>query len=202
MPKTMQADATITGHNITDGARAKHEKDYISSVTCTVEAGSFRIAWKRTHPPPLGSIITVEYKDLNAKGIPSRARIVRLEPSACLDIADLMAKCQIGLKRDRSALNSPLIGPDGGQAPKDGLIIDPTKANELDKKDTRDRLEAGDKIYIPASSKDKGYHILRMPKSGGKIYCSCPAWKFQKLPAAERTCKHCDVVGTTIGESR
>lgn len=199
----MQADATITGHNITDSARAKEDKKkgYFSSVTCTVEAGSFRIAWKRAHPPPLGSIITVEYKDLNAKGIPSRARIVRLEPSTSLDIADLMAKCQIGLKKDRSALNSPTVGLDGGQAPKDGLIFDPTKAKELDKKDTLHRLKAGGKIYIPASSKDKGYHVVRMPKSGGKIYCSCPAWKFQKLPAAERTCKHCDVVGMTIGES-
>ena len=197
----MQADATITGHNITDGARAKEEKGYFSSVTCTVEASSFRIAWKRAHPPPLGSIVTVEYKDLNAKGIPSRARIVRLEPSTSLDIAELMAKCQVGLKKDRSALNSPTVGLDGGQAPKDGLIFDPTKAKELDKKDTLHRLKAGGKIYIPASSKDKGYHVVRMPKSGGKIYCSCPAWKFQKLPAAERTCKHCDVVGMTIGES-
>lgn len=24
----------------------------------------------------------------------------------------------------------------------------------------------------------------------GNVYCTCPAWKFQKLPPKERTCKH------------
>jgi predicted nucleic acid-binding Zn finger protein len=24
----------------------------------------------------------------------------------------------------------------------------------------------------------------------GVVYCSCPAWKFQRKPAAQRTCKH------------
>lgn len=27
-----------------------------------------------------------------------------------------------------------------------------------------------------------------------KRHCSCPAWRFQKIPADQRTCKHLDAV--------
>ena len=43
--------------------------------------------------------------------------------------------------------------------------------------------------------------FARVPRSDGKGYwlvdlvrgyCSCPAWKFQKRPPSQRTCKHLD----------
>ena len=32
------------------------------------------------------------------------------------------------------------------------------------------------------------YEIKR--GANGHIYCSCPAWRYQKLPPMKRTCKH------------
>lgn len=31
---------------------------------------------------------------------------------------------------------------------------------------------------------------IRRAKDGKSVYCSCPSWKFQRLPPASRTCKH------------
>ena len=42
---------------------------------------------------------------------------------------------------------------------------------------------------IPSSTNPlKSYQIRR--GGDGNVYCTCPAWKFQKLSPKERTCKH------------
>jgi len=35
----------------------------------------------------------------------------------------------------------------------------------------------------------KGWHVIRAAKDGSR-YCTCAAWKFQRIPAAARSCKH------------
>lgn len=54
-------------------------------------------------------------------------------------------------------------------------------------------LSPGDKVSV-RSSKNTGVYVVTMPKMGNNLYCSCPAWKFQKKPASARTCKHCIAV--------
>ena len=41
---------------------------------------------------------------------------------------------------------------------------------------------------VASSSSDKTYNIVR--GADGVVYCTCPAWKFQRLTAEGRTCKH------------
>lgn len=42
---------------------------------------------------------------------------------------------------------------------------------------------------VPSSSNPhKSYEIRR--GHDHNVYCTCPAWKFQRVPAASRTCKH------------
>ena len=41
---------------------------------------------------------------------------------------------------------------------------------------------------VPSSSSSAVYEIRL--GGDGNVYCTCPAWKFQKLPPKERTCKH------------
>jgi hypothetical protein len=41
---------------------------------------------------------------------------------------------------------------------------------------------------VQSSSSDKTYNIVR--GLDGNVYCTCPAWKFQRLTAEGRTCKH------------
>jgi predicted nucleic acid-binding Zn finger protein len=33
----------------------------------------------------------------------------------------------------------------------------------------------------------------------GVVHCSCPAWRFQKVAPAKRTCKHINFVASKIG---
>lgn len=41
---------------------------------------------------------------------------------------------------------------------------------------------------VPSSSGAGSYEIRL--GGDGNVYCTCPAWKYQKLPPKERTCKH------------
>jgi hypothetical protein len=42
---------------------------------------------------------------------------------------------------------------------------------------------------VPSSSNPEVVYTIRRG-ADGNVYCSCPAWKFQKLNPAQRTCKH------------
>jgi len=42
---------------------------------------------------------------------------------------------------------------------------------------------------IPSASNPEVVYTIRRGHDGN-VYCSCPAWKFQKLAPKDRTCKH------------
>ena len=44
-------------------------------------------------------------------------------------------------------------------------------------------------MHVPSmTNPDKSYEV-RLGKDGN-VYCTCPAWKFQRKPVADRVCKH------------
>ena len=43
---------------------------------------------------------------------------------------------------------------------------------------------------------EKGHQIVL--GGNGHIYCSCPAWRFQKLAPTLRTCKHLKEFAATV----
>lgn len=51
-------------------------------------------------------------------------------------------------------------------------------------------------VEVMGSSK-RPYVITRY--SDGSWYCGCPAWRFQKIPAEQRTCKHIEQVKKLLG---
>lgn len=51
------------------------------------------------------------------------------------------------------------------------------------------RLAINEFVMLPSSSDPtKSYTVLR--SAGGRISCDCPAWKYQKVPLAVKSCKH------------
>ena len=54
------------------------------------------------------------------------------------------------------------------------------------------------KLYPKQSIKlDNGkgkYYTLTAPSKGGRIYCTCDAWKYQKLHPSQRMCKHTQMI--------
>ena len=34
------------------------------------------------------------------------------------------------------------------------------------------------------------FYEIRQADDGKTLYCTCPSWRFQRLPPKQRTCKH------------
>jgi len=43
---------------------------------------------------------------------------------------------------------------------------------------------------FPSKSKPGHSHAVARSHSTGDTWCTCPAWKFQRIPPADRVCKH------------
>jgi hypothetical protein len=52
-------------------------------------------------------------------------------------------------------------------------------------------LRNGEHVLVKGSGTT--YKVTRA-KEGDGMYCSCPAWKYQRKNPAMRTCKHCEAV--------
>lgn len=53
-------------------------------------------------------------------------------------------------------------------------------------------LGPGEHCHIQSKTDPKKYYKITRPKNGDSVYCSCPAWKFQRKNPLVRTCKHLD----------
>lgn len=54
-------------------------------------------------------------------------------------------------------------------------------------------LKPGESVMVKGK-KDEIYKVTRSKKIPESVYCSCPAWKYQRLNPVIRTCKHCVAV--------
>jgi len=61
-------------------------------------------------------------------------------------------------------------------------------------------LTNGEKVKVQGDT-DKTYEVSKTA-SGDNIWCSCPAWKYQKKNPLVRTCKHCEAVCGVASEAK
>ena len=54
-------------------------------------------------------------------------------------------------------------------------------------------LKNGEGVYVKSDRSNETYVVKRAQKNDS-VYCSCMAWKFQKMTPTCRTCKHCVAV--------
>lgn len=180
------AEAQVLCHLVTDKGKQNNVEGYVSSLECQLmESGkTFRVSLRTNKGvPKVGAIITVQYQNLTKDGVPRFASLkgVRSE----MDMPEQKAKTIVKSW-------SPVI------------TVLPKNARVVTMKDIKDReimLQAREKIYIQAGGKMGGYHCVTQPKMG-LPYCSCAAWRFQRLVPAKRICKHsqCFVTCTAIQE--
>jgi len=50
-------------------------------------------------------------------------------------------------------------------------------------------MDAMSVVTMKSQSNPNLSYEIRQAKNG-HIYCTCPAWKYQRKPVQERTCKH------------
>ena len=51
-------------------------------------------------------------------------------------------------------------------------------------------LKPGQHVVIPSTTEDDTNYVITMSRAGNCVYCSCPAWKYQRLNPLLRKCKH------------
>lgn len=63
-------------------------------------------------------------------------------------------------------------------------------------------LATGEEVQVQGTKPTDIYVVKRSDKVPCSVYCSCPAWKFQKLTPVLRTCKHCQAVCGIVNEAK
>lgn len=169
------AEAQVLCHLITEKAKTNLVEGYVSSLECQLlESGkTFRVSLRTNKGvPSVGSIITVQYQNLTKDGVPrfSSLKGVRSEQ----DMPPTQTKPMIQSW-------SPVLTT----IPKNARIMTMKEVQEQNGMTLRPR----EKIYIVAGGNLGGWHCITQPKVG-LPYCSCAAWRFQRLAPAKRICKH------------
>jgi hypothetical protein len=55
---------------------------------------------------------------------------------------------------------------------------------------------------FPSASRPGSAHACCKSRRNGDLWCTCPAWRFQRIPATERTCKHLKALaGSALGST-
>ena len=124
--------------------------------------------------PSVGSIVTVQYQNLTKDGVPRFASLK-------------------GVRSDMDMPSPQFVKPTVIKPWSPVITTLPKNANITTMKEIQEKngmtLQPREKIYIVASGKIQGYHCITQP-STGLSYCSCSAWRFQRLAPAKRICKH------------
>jgi hypothetical protein len=55
-------------------------------------------------------------------------------------------------------------------------------------------LKNGEGVEVASEKDESVVYVVKRAKQGTSVYCSCPAWKYQRLSPVCRTCKHCTAV--------
>lgn len=63
-------------------------------------------------------------------------------------------------------------------------------------------LFPGEEVQVKGTKPTDIYVVKRSAKVPHSVYCSCPAWKFQRLSPVLRTCKHCQAVCGIVNEAK
>lgn len=175
----------MIAHHVTAKMRETAKAGYVSSLTCTgspeKSLKQFSIVWKKDAAPAVGTVLRVSLTGLTKHGIPTGTSVTQMRKPT--DMEDI-------LSRELSKMNIKSRGVE------DALIDVPKWTMEKLAKSAPLKLKRGDKMRVP-DSRGEGWHTLTV-SGAGKIYCSCPGWRFQKKPTEDRSCKHCQAVSCHI----
>lgn len=173
-------EAIVVGYYNTNKIKIK---DYVSSlvVESVKDKCRFKVSIKSTSPPKIGSVVTVSYSQRTVSGLPKHPVFVGVRGNA-----DLPEEAIQALTKKKNYVFTPLV-VDLEHPQCDGVIT----ASECKTSPPRP-ISMGRHIYY---DNEKGIkHKVSCDRAGKTAYCTCEAWKYQRLPAVYRTCKHCIMV--------
>jgi hypothetical protein len=189
-------EVTITGYHTTKQAAAQGREGYVSAYVVEGASfdSSFKVTCKTNDPYPIGTKITIKFNQYHA------ANYIPKFPSV------------VGVVRSGSLLLDSCGGEGGNNGEE--VVIEPVKPIEprfpprKAPKKLPDEclslldwyknsvecprvLNPSEKVTVIGSHGDN--YIVQCARAGN-VYCTCPAWLWQKEDSAIRTCKHCVAV--------
>jgi len=212
------ADAIVTDYYITPTTAAKAaEIGYVSSLVCYLvdqaeqqlddKRNFFKLTWKSTNPPAIGSVIGIKYTQYTVNGLPKfpvflGVRDAGAESSASSSSTE--TKATVKAKKAPKSRSAP-AATETVTATETSVIVAKraTAMTVSEKTKTLDEWDAiggyplhpGESLWVQSTSKTREIYKITRPKApGAKLYCSCPAWKYQRLSPAMRVCKHTIVI--------
>lgn len=175
------------------------DNGFVSSLVCrtlesaeTKEGIIFKVSFRGTHPPPIGSVITVRFSQWSPYGLPKFPVFVCIRDSSDMSEPKSMetkevTRSYVAKKPAKEKVVEYM------SEKKDYYLSAPNcrgliKAMEYKKGETPVELNPGEFLFWE-NEKGNWYKIMRA-KRIDSVYCSCDAWKFQRLAPALRSCKH------------
>ena len=173
------------------------DNGFVSSLVCrtlesaeTKEGIIFKVSFRGTHPPPIGSVITVRFSQWSPYGLPKFPVFVCIRDSSDMSVPKKEVEPITRTVAKKPAKERVV---EYMSEKKDYYLSAPNcrgliKATEYRKGETPVELNPGEFLFWE-NEKGTWYKIMRA-KRIDSVYCSCDAWKYQRLAPALRSCKH------------
>ena len=185
------------------------KSNYVSSYIVRKEGSipsetvTFKVQCKTLTPFPIGTEINIKYCQLTVNNLPKFPQIIKgQEPEP-----EPEPEPELELKESKTTTDKPKRKY--VKKPKNTETTETTENKPEPKTDITELsyltmteyqwirrggyvMQRGEKVGVIGSKGDV-YNVIKA-KRDDSIYCSCPAWKYQKKHPGFRTCKHCIAV--------
>lgn len=191
-------EASIIGYHTiaprTAESAAARPDGYVSSLICRVasaSAGDFKLTYKGTRPPPIGALVTVKYQNLTENGLPRFPSLKGIRSAVDAPAAEKQAAApapvaKTVLPKGATVASLPELAQAATLAAQSGVTLE---------------FAPGSAIYVAASSAGEYYCVRRPRQPEALPYCTCAAWKFQRIAPPARVCKHTAAVLAALGRT-
>lgn len=198
--KPQSAEAVITGHSVTEGKKAT--AGWVSSLVCRLSdrsvSGEFKVRYQGVGAPAVGTTLMLNFHAKTKAGLPLNAkfRVLDAPKKEVKSLVELADKCKKIVQQPvrtsaEQALLDSLVDTLADDLAEKARIQEPVQTMEQLRATHGMLLKPGEHTKVSGSA--GGVHTVTM-SAKGHLYCSCPGWKFQRVPIENRTCKHCDAV--------
>lgn len=184
----------VVGHSVTVAKATTMAADYVSSLVC--EAGgesskTFKVAFKNFAAPAVGEWVTVRFSDTTVTGLPKFPVYMGRRHQADTDAPSTPVQVPLTPPVPSTPVQVSL------PPVKTTTSTDPSTDKKTYTQWTQHggyQLSKGEAVYVISDTDPSTTYKVTMSGNSSSVYCSCLAWKYQRLNPAVRTCKHCIAV--------
>lgn len=196
--KPVDADEVeVIGYHMTVKAAqtqaGQADDGYVSSLVCKLLDGTgktFRVTYKSFAAPPIGSRVRIQYQSVTSTGLPRFPVLLRQD----------LLQSQPQLQPQQATLPGTLVEKNKKSI---SWLGNTSKTIEAWKAFGGYQLLPGEAVNVISARDPTQVYIVKCAQQDpSSIYCSCEAWKYQRLNPRARTCKHCIAVCGATAEKR